>query len=96
MILMPATLETQSLTLKVRLYPTAEQAQEFDIVTREYQRLCNIASRYAFENDIIIQKSSQRKLNDKLYYRFKSITFLRTQIIQSVFRTVIARYKTIQ
>ena len=96
MILMLTTLENQSLTLKVRLYPTTEQAQEFDIVTREYQRLCNIASQYAFENDIIIQKSSQRKLNDKLYYRFKSITFLRTQIIQSVFRTVIARYKTIQ
>lgn len=93
---MSNNLEDLSLTLKVRLYPSNSQADEFDKVTQEYKRLCNIASQEAFVNDIILQKSSQRKLNDLLYYKFKSITFLRTQIIQSVFRTVIARYKTIK
>lgn len=93
---MSNNLEDLSLTLKVRLYPSNSQADEFDKVTQEYKRLCNIASQEAFVNDIILQKSSQRKLNDLLYYKFKAITFLRTQIIQSVFRTVIARYKTIK
>ena len=93
---MSTNLEDLSLTLKVRLYPSNSQADEFDKVTQEYKRLCNIASKEAFAKDIILQKSSQRKLNDLLYYKFKSITFLRTQIIQSVFRTVIARYKTIK
>lgn len=93
---MSTNLEDLSLTLKVRLYPTNSQADEFDKVTQEYKRLCNMASKEAFTKDIILQKSSQRKLNDLLYYKFKAITFLRTQIIQSVFRTVIARYKTIK
>lgn len=93
---MSTGLEDLSLTLKVRLYPSNSQADEFDKITQEYKRLCNIASQEAFVNDIILQKSSQRKLNDLLYYKFKSITFLRTQIIQSVFRTVIARYKVIK
>lgn len=84
-----------SLTLKVRLYPTSQQAIQFDQITKEYQRLCNKASRIAFVQQIITQKNSRRKLNDLLYYDFKQITFLRTQIIQSVFQTVIARYKTI-
>lgn len=93
---MSTSFEELSLTLKVRLYPTNSQADEFNKVTQEYKRLCNIASKEAFTKNIILQKSSQRKLNDLLYYKFKTITFLRTQIIQSVFRTVIARYKAIK
>lgn len=93
---MSTNFENLSLTLKVRLYPTNSQIDEFDKVTQEYKRLCNIASKEAFAKNIILQKLSHRKLNDLLYYKFKAITFLRTQIIQSVFRTVIAKYKAIK
>lgn len=34
----------QTLTAKIRLYPTHEQIALFKAVTKEYQRLCNIVS----------------------------------------------------
>ena len=41
------------LTLKVRLYPTDQQVREFEQVTKEYSRLCTLASKYAFEHDLL-------------------------------------------
>lgn len=84
-----------SLTRKIRLYPTAEQANQLKQVMFEYQRLCNETSQYLFNNSLFDKKGSQRKLNDALYYQFRNDSFLGAGLIQSVFKTVIARYKTV-
>ncbi|MED7629195.1 UNVERIFIED_CONTAM: transposase, partial [Lactobacillus helveticus] len=39
----------QTLTAKIRLYPTYEQIALFKAVTKEYQRLCNIVSQWYFD-----------------------------------------------
>ena len=85
-----------SLTRKIRLYPTAEQASQLRAVMLEYQRLCNEASRYLFDNSLFEKSKLQRRLNDALYYQFRDNSFLGAGLIQSVFKTVIARYKTVK
>ena len=39
----------QTLTAKIRLYPTNEQIVSFKAITKEYQRLCNIVSQWYFD-----------------------------------------------
>lgn len=85
-----------SLTRKVRLYPTTKQAQELTSVMNEYQRLCNETSQYGFDNRLFEESKLQKRLNDALYYRFRDSSFLGAGLIQSVFKTVIARYKTVK
>ena len=84
-----------SLTRKIRLYPTAEQASQLQVVMLEYQQLCNEASQYLFDNSLFEKSKLQRRLNDALYYQFRDNSFLGAGLIQSVFKTVIARYKTV-
>lgn len=85
-----------SLTRKVRLYPTAKQARELFSVMTEYQRLCNETSQYGFDNHLFEESKLQKRLNDELYYQFRASSFLGAGLIQSVFKTVIARYKTVK
>ena len=52
----------QTLTAKIRLYPTHEQIALFKAVTKEYQRLCNIVSQWYFDgyfnaNQKVFQKT---------------------------------------
>ena len=84
------------LTRKVRLYPTTKQARELSMVMDEYQRLCNKTSQYGFDNRLFEQSKLQKRLNDALYYQFRTSSFLGAGLIQSVFKTVIARYKTVK
>ena len=84
------------LTLKVRLYPTDQQVREFEQVTKEYSRLCTLASMYTFEHDLLEDQSLQKKLHHDLYRQFRQQSFLKSQMIESVFRTVIARYKSVK
>lgn len=84
-----------SLTSKIRLYPTAEQASQLKQVMLEYQRLCNETSQYLFNNSLFDKKGLQRELNDALYYQFRKDSFLGAGLVQSVFKTVIARYKAV-
>lgn len=85
-----------TLTKKVRLYPTAQQADELLKVMTEYQRLCNETSQYGFNYQLFEQSKLQKKLNDALYYSFRNSSFLGAGLIQSVFKTVIARYRTVK
>lgn len=83
-----------SLTRKVRLYPTSQQADELTRVMNEYTRLCNLASKYVFDENLCLKPKVQKNLNDALYYSFRSDSFLGAGLVQSVFKTVIARYQT--
>ncbi|MFC6261836.1 RNA-guided endonuclease TnpB family protein [Levilactobacillus fujinensis] len=80
-------------TLKLRLYPDTFQADEFLAMAQEYQRLANIVSQWVFDHDFPL---SWLKINNHLYKKLRQASALNSQMVQSVFRTVVARYKTVQ
>lgn len=84
----------QTITAKIRLYPTHEQAEQFQAVAKEYQRICNIVSEWYFDghfnaNQKVFQKDMYRNL------RIESPE-LNSQMIQSTYRTVKARYDAVR
>lgn len=82
----------QVLTLKVRLYPTSEQAKLFKAVLVEYQRLCNIVSQWYFDENFL---PSRPQFQKEMYYRLRANSKLNSQMVQSVFRTILARYEAV-
>ncbi|MCT4488575.1 transposase, partial [Levilactobacillus parabrevis] len=80
-------------TIKLRLYPDTNQADQFLAMSQEYQRLANIVSQWIFDNGFQL---SWLKINQQLYKIFRQESELNSQMIQSVFRTVSARYKTVR
>lgn len=84
----------QTLTAKVRLYPTAEQAEMFKVVTKEYQRLCNIVSQWVFDQHF---KVNQKKFQKEMYHPLRAESpDLNSLMVQSTYRTVEAQYKTVR
>ncbi|MCH5464628.1 RNA-guided endonuclease TnpB family protein [Levilactobacillus tujiorum] len=79
-------------TLKLRLYPNTIQAQQLLAMSHEYQRLANLTSQWVFDHDFPL---SPLKINHGLYQIFRQTSPLNSQMIQSVFRTVVARYRTV-
>jgi putative transposase len=80
-------------TIKLRLYPDTKQSADFLAMSREYQRLANIVSQWIFDHEFPL---SWLKINHQLYQVLRQESPLNSQMIQSVFRTVAARYKTVQ
>ena len=70
-------------TIKLHLYTNSEQ----------YRRTCNFVSQYIFDNDFELNSV---KLNKVLYREIRSKFTLKSQLVQSTFRTATARYKTTQ
>ncbi|KRM20203.1 IS607 family transposase [Ligilactobacillus hayakitensis DSM 18933 = JCM 14209] len=83
----------QTLTAKVRLYPNSEQAKQFKEVTKEYQRLCNIISQWYFDEHFLPER---KRFQKEMYHDLRLQSKLNSLMIQSVFRTVVARYKTVK
>ncbi|WP_125764015.1 RNA-guided endonuclease InsQ/TnpB family protein [Levilactobacillus mulengensis] len=80
-------------TIKLRLYPDTNQAEQFLAMSQEYQQLANIVSQWIFDHEFQL---SWLKINHHLYKIFRQESPLNSQMVQSVFRTVVARYKTVQ
>jgi len=80
-------------TIKLRLYPDTDQAADFSAMSQEYQRLANIVSQWIFDNEFQL---SWLKINHHLYKMFRQESPLNSQMVQFVFRTVVARYKTVR
>ena len=80
-------------TIKLRLYPDSDQARSLEEMCEEYRKVCNYVSEYIFNNDFELRPL---KLNKLLYYDLRSKYNLGSQMTQSVFRTVVARYKTLE
>jgi len=80
-------------TIKLRLYPDTNQAEQFLAMSQEYQRLANIVSQWIFDHEFQL---SWLKINHQLYKQLRQESPLNSQMVQSVFRTVVARYKTVQ
>ena len=83
-----------SLTSKVRLYPTNEQAQEFTSVANLYRDVCNVVSQWVFDHHFEVGRND---FNHQLYHDLrKRYPSLNSAMVQSTYRTVDARYKTIR
>jgi len=80
-------------TIKLRLYPDNNQSADLLAMSREYQRLANIVSQWIFDHEFPL---SWLKINHQLYQVLRQKSQLNSQMVQSVFRTVAAQYKTVQ
>ena len=82
-----------TLTSKVRLYTTTEQAKQFEQVTAEYQRVCNLVSQWEFDKQF---KVNQKIFQKELYHQIRAESNLNSLMVQSTYRTVEARYRTVK
>ena len=81
----------QTLTAKLKIVPTEVDATLLADTMHAYTSACNFASEYIFETHDLVQAS----LNRALYHNIRTNFGLRSQMAQSVLKTVIARYRTI-
>jgi len=79
-----------TITAKIKIMPSNEQLILLKEAISAYRNGCNFISKIVFDHKIL----QQRILNDYTYEDLRSIFFLRSQMAQSVMKTVIARYKT--
>lgn len=84
----------QVLTIKIRLKPTIQQAKEFKDVSIAYRDACNIVSQWYFDHHF---KMSRKDFNKNLYYPLREqFPAMNSAMIQSTYRTIIGRYKTVE
>jgi IS605 OrfB family transposase len=81
-----------TITLKLRLYPNNNQANLLEATMQQYQLACNLVSTYYFEHSF---KSNQSDLQKHLYHLIRNKFGLKAQMTESTFKTVLARYKTV-
>ncbi|WP_033007126.1 helix-turn-helix domain-containing protein, partial [Geobacillus sp. WSUCF1] len=80
-----------TLTAKIKIYPTAEQAEVLKDTLSAYRQACNAVSVVIFDTKVL----AQAKLHDMTYRLLRSNYALRSQMAQSVIKTVIARYRSL-
>jgi putative transposase len=78
--------------VKLKLYPTEEQSKLMMDACNEYTRCCNKVSKYIFDNNFVLNVFTLNKL---LYTTIRKNSKLKSQMTQSVLKTVSARYQTI-
>lgn len=81
-----------TVTAKIQLVVSAENCELLDSTANTYRNACNFVSEYIFRTHNLKQFS----LNKELYYEIREKFGLGSQMTQSVLKTVISRYKTIQ
>lgn len=81
-----------TVTAKIQLIVPTEHCELLIATADTYRNACNFVSEYIFRTHNLKQFS----LNQELYYEIREKFGLGSQMTQSVFKTVIARYKTIQ
>lgn len=79
--------------IKLRVYAGVEQAALLRTVSEQYRQACNYVSRYIFEHGFPLNSLTLNKL---LYSDVRGLFHLKSQLAQSVSRTVVARYKTVK
>lgn len=78
-----------TITSKMRIYPTEEQVIQLKETRTAYTKACNFVSEFVFSS----KNLKTREINDLEYRNLRKKFNLRSQMAQSVVRTVIARYK---
>ncbi|WP_461243656.1 RNA-guided endonuclease InsQ/TnpB family protein [Secundilactobacillus muriivasis] len=81
-----------TITLKLRLYPNGNQANLLEATMEQYRLASNLVSNYYFEHSF---KPKQSDLQKSLYHLIRNRFGLKAQMTQSSFKTVLARYKTV-
>jgi putative transposase len=80
-----------TLTAKVKIMPTPEQMDWLLQTSRAYRQASNFVSRLVFEKKIL----SLSVLHTMVYQELRATFSLRSQMAQSVIKTVVARYKSL-
>lgn len=81
-----------TLTAKIKILPSEEEAKLLSETMRAYSGACNFASAHVFETRDLRLASLHKALYRELRERFE----LKSQMAQSVLRAVAARYKSIR
>ncbi len=84
-------MEQMTVTAKIQISATADDKDLLDETMSVYSDACNYVSDYVFQTHDLKQFS----LNKVLYSTLREKFGLKSQMAQSVFKTVIARYKAI-
>lgn len=80
------------ITAKIQIYVSDTQAESLKITTNAYRKACNWLSKHVFET----KNLNQVNLNNLYYSDLRNQFGLKSQMAQSVMKTVIARYKSAQ
>ena len=78
-----------TITSKIQIYPTDEQVEKLTTTMVEVRKALNYISKYVFNNNCL----NQKKINEDTYYFLRNTYNLKSQMAQSVMKTVIAKYK---
>lgn len=81
-----------TLTAKIKILPTSEQEQLLQKTMQAYRDACNAVSEVIYKENTLVQA----KLHKMTYRKLRSTFGLKSQMAQSVLKTVIAKYKTNQ
>ena len=84
-------MEQMTVTAKIQIAVDTDSKALLDETMSVYRNACNYVSDYVFHTHNLKQFS----LNKMLYYKLREKFGLKSQMAQSVFKTVIARYKSI-
>ena len=79
-------------TLKIQLYPDKNQKVSLYKTQLLFTKACNDVSNYIFNHNFDL---NQKSLHNNLYYKLRETFQLQSQMAQSVIRTVISRYKSV-
>ena len=82
-----------SVTMKLHIHTDAKGDRCFREFTERYASACTYVSQYVFDNRFPLNYMT---LHETLYRKVRSSFGLKSQMAQSVFKTVTARYKTIK
>lgn len=79
-----------TITAKIQIHVSENQAESLKITTNAYRKACNWLSKHIFET----KNLNQVNLNNLYYSDLRNQFRLKSQMAQSVMKTVIARYKS--
>ena len=84
-------MEQMTVTAKIQISVDADSKALLDETMSVYSAACNFVSGYVFHTHELKQLS----LNNALYYKLREKYGLKSQMAQSVIKTVIARYRAL-
>jgi IS605 OrfB family transposase len=79
-----------TITSKIQISPDIEQIESLTQTMIQIRKALNYISKYVYDNNCF----SQKKINEATYYYLREEFGLKSQMAQSVMKTVIAKYKT--
>lgn len=80
-------------TMKLHIHANSEQSALFKALTKQYALACNYISQYVFSHGVEL---NYMKLQTAMYQEIRNTFGLKAQMTISSFKTVVARYKTVE